>query len=167
MAHPGKKLLFMGGEFGHFTEWQEWKGLDWQLLDFEMHKRMHMFTEKLLHTYREEPALWEQDNSWQGFQWIDCNDADHSVITFMRRSAGGQAIIVVCNFTPVVRHGYRIGVPQAGSYKELINSDYSLFGGSGQANGALQTENVPWHGREYSVVMTLPPLATVFLKLGR
>lgn len=164
MAHPGKKLLFMGGEFGHYAEWQEWKGLDWQLLDYEMHEKMQLFTEKLLHMYRQEPALWEMDCSWQGFEWINCNDADHSIIAFMRLSAKGEAVIVVCNFTPAVHHGYRVGVPQPGSYTEVLSSDNPVFGGSGQGQAVIQAERLAWDGREYSLAMILPPLTTVFLK---
>lgn len=167
MAHPGKKLLFMGGEFGHYAEWQEWKGLDWQLLDYELHKKLQLFTQKLLHMYRQEPALWELDCGWQGFKWIDCNDADHSVIAFMRLSAGGDAIITVCNFTPVVHYGYRIGVPQPGNYEEVLNSDALIFGGSGQGSATLQAEPTEWHGFKYSLSMTLPPLATVYLKVEK
>jgi len=164
IAHPGKKLLFMGGEFGHYAEWQEWKGLDWQLLDYEMHEKMQLFTEKLLHMYRQEPALWELDHSWQGFEWIDCNDSDHSVIVFLRLSAKGEAIIVVCNFTPAVYREYRIGVPQPGYYRQVLDSDSPDFGGSGQGQEILQAERLEWHGREYSFTMTLPPLTTIFLK---
>lgn len=164
MAHPGKKLLFMGGEFGHYAEWQEWKGLDWQLLDYEMHEKMQLFTEKLLHMYRQEPALWEMDCSWQGFEWINCNDADHSIIAFMRLSARGETVIVVCNFTPAVHHGYRVGVPQSGSYTEVLSSDNPVFGGSGQGQAVIQAERLAWDGREYSLAMILPPLTTVFLK---
>lgn len=164
IAHPGKKLLFMGGEFGHYAEWQEWRGLDWQLLDYEMHKKMQLFTEKLFHMYRQEPALWELDHSWQGFEWIDCNDSDHSVIAFLRLSAKGEAIIAVCNFTAAVYREYRIGVPQPGCYREVLNSDSPDFGGSGHGQKTLQAERLEWHGREYSLAMTLPPLTTIFLK---
>lgn len=164
MAHPGKKLLFMGGEFGHYAEWQEWKALDWQLLDYEMHHKLQLFSRQLLHRYRQETALWELDCGWQGFTWIDCNDADHSVIAFMRLASDGEIIIVVSNFTPVVHYGYRIGIPQPGDYEEIFNSDNEIFGGSGQGNGAFTAEPIAWHGLKYSLAMTLPPLATIYLK---
>lgn len=166
IAHPGKKLLFMGGEFGQFAEWQEWKSLDWQLLNYEMHRKLQVFTQELLHIYRHEPAFWQLDRSWHGFEWIDCSDAEQSVVAFLRLTAEGKFIIVVCNFTPVGRFRYRIGVPSPGQYVEVLNSDCVSYGGSGQGNGKLEAERREWHGREYSLAITLPPLATIFIKLA-
>lgn len=164
MAHPGKKLLFMGGEFGQFIEWQEWKGLDWNLLQYEMHAKLQSFSSYLLHTYRREAALWEQDYGWNGFQWIDCQDADNSVIAFLRLTKKGKVLLVVVNFTPVVHYNYRVGVPQPGRWREVLNSDEEAFGGSGQKNTVLEAEAVSWHGYSSSLTLLLPPLATIYLK---
>jgi 1,4-alpha-glucan branching enzyme len=164
MAHPGKKLLFMGGEFGQFIEWNEAQSLDWHLVDYEMHGKLLQYVKELVHHYRRDEALWQADDSWQGFEWIDCNDCDHSVIAFLRRAEDGQTTVAVCNFTPVVRHGYRIGVPEAGSYNEVFNSDLLPFGGSGQHNPELTAEPISWHNQPFSLTLTVPPLATVYLK---
>ena len=164
MAHPGKKLLFMGGEFGQFIEWQEWKGLDWNLLQYEMHAKLQAFSSYLLHTYRREAALWEQDCGWNGFRWIDCQDADNSVIAFLRLTKKGKVLLVVVNFTPVIHYNYRVGVPQPGRWREVLNSDEEAFGGSGQKNTVLEAEPVSWHGYSSSLTLLLPPLATIYLK---
>lgn len=164
-AHPGKKLLFMGGEFGQFVEWRDWGGLDWHLLGYDMHARLQRYVRDLAHFYRQERALWECDDSWQGFSWLDCQDAEQSVVAFVRQDAAGEALlVVVCNFTPVVRHDYRIGVPRPGIYREVFNSDRAVYGGSGQENGPLAAEPVPWHGRAWSLTLKLPPLAVVYLR---
>ncbi|MDU2063980.1 MAG: 1,4-alpha-glucan branching protein GlgB [Sporomusaceae bacterium] len=163
MAHPGKKLLFMGGEFGQFIEWDEGKSLDWHLLEYDMHSRLQTFVAKLNHCYREQRALWLFDDNWQGLEWIDHTDFNKSIIIFMRKTAKpSELIIVACNFTPVVRAAYRFGVPFDGLYEETLNSDWPEFGGSGQRNQPLQAEKVSWHGKPYSIVATLPPLATVY-----
>jgi 1,4-alpha-glucan branching enzyme len=162
MAHPGKKLLFMGGEFGQFAEWSEKKVLDWQLLAYDMHKWLQQYVQDLNHLYCREPALWERDDDWSGFSWIDNNDYRQSIITFMRQG-NDTFILVVCNFTPVVRQNYRIGVPVAGQYEELFNSDCSEYGGSGVRNRALTTESLSWHNQPYSVQLTIPPLAVIYL----
>ncbi len=164
MAHPGKKLLFMGGEFGQFSEWYEARGLDWMLLDYELHGKMHGYVRELVRFYRGDPCMWQNDDNWRGFEWIDCHDSLQSVISFLRRADDGECTVAVTNFTPVVRHGYRIGVPEAGRYREVMNSDRAEFGGSGVTNGEFCAERQPWHSQPYSVVLTVPPLATVYIK---
>ena len=165
LAHPGKKLLFMGGEFGQFIEWKHDDSLDWHLLDYPQHRAMHHCVRELNRFYREHAAFWENDDDWDGFSWLDCQDYEHSVISFLRRDRQGESILVVCNFTPVVREGYRIGVPAPGEYHEVLNTDAGSFGGSGQGNGVLYSEPIPWHSQDCSVVLRLPPLATVYLRL--
>lgn len=166
MAHPGKKLLFMGGEFGQFKEWDYQQALDWLLFDYEMHRKLHTYVRDLNHLYRREPSLWEIDRDWRGFAWIDPHDHTQSVITFLRQGeTPGDCIVAICNFTPVVRHDYRIGVPEAGEYLEIFNSDWELYGGSGQQNsGSLGSEEKPWHNQPYSLSLTLPPLAVIYFK---
>ncbi len=177
IAHPGKKLLFMGGEFGHFIEWKYYDSLDWHLLEYDMHKKMQEYVRDLNCFYRRENFFWEIDFDWQGFEWIDCHDYSQSVISFMRkghsshsRDNGGleNFVIVVCNFTPEVRAGYRIGVPCTGGYTEVFNSDWEIYGGSGQKNtGTLTADEQPWHGQPYSLEILLPPLATIYIKYGK
>lgn len=167
MAHPGKKTLFMGGEFGQFIEWNYQDSLDWHLLTYEMHGKLHHYVRDLNHLYRRETCLWQIDFSWEGFEWIDPHDYSQSVITFMRKTGvPEQAIIVICNFTPVVRYDYRIGVPQKGTYQEIFNSDQEIYGGSGQTNpGLLTADSEGWHNQPYSLRLKLPPLAVSYLKL--
>ncbi|HHT72189.1 MAG TPA: 1,4-alpha-glucan branching protein GlgB [Firmicutes bacterium] len=169
MAHPGKKLLFMGAEFGQFIEWDYKKGLDWHLLDYPMHKSLWEYTKALNWFYRNSPALWEQDHSWEGFEWIDPNDNEQSVIAFARLGKStDDLLVVVVNFTPVVRHGYRIGVPALGTYREVFNSDREEWGGSGVTNpGLIGAEDIPWHQEGQSIALTLPPLAAVFFRLEK
>ena len=166
IAHPGKKLLFMGGEFGQFIEWSYKGSLDWHLLDYDMHGKMHYYVRELNHLYISERCLWEEDGDWSGFTWIDPHDGDRSIISFIRRGSREEDfVIVICNFTPVVRKGYITGVPEAGVYYEVFNSDYEKYGGSGQENNCLIfTENIPCHSLPYSVEITIPPLAVVYLK---
>ena len=166
MGHPGKKLLFMGYEFGQFIEWKYDEDLDWHLLDYPMHKKLWEYNKALNHFYRENPALWELDTSWDGFSWIDANDSEQSVLSFYRKGEDPEDfLIVIVNFTPVVRENYKIGVPSLGIYQEVFNSDDPAWGGSGQANeGELAAEKEPWHGKEQSLQLKLPPLATIFLR---
>ena len=166
MAHPGKKLLFMGGEFGQFIEWNYQDSLDWHLLDYEMHGKLHNYVRDLNHFYLENSALWQNDRDWQGFSWIDCQDWQQSALVFKRQGAQvDDFIIAVVNFTPVVRTEYRIGVPEAEYYLEVFNSDSLLYGGSGQGNpGKNEPEAISWHSQPHSLVITLPPLATVYFK---
>lgn len=164
MAHPGKKLLFMGGEFGQFIEWKPSDSLDWHLLEYEMHKKLHLYVQELNHFYVEEEAFWENDSDWSGFSWIDCNNCEQSILCFCRKSKDHE-VIVVSNFTPVCRFDYRIGVPKPGQYQEVWNSDQTRFGGSGQENRLLQEAlREEYHGLPYSLTLTIPPLATIYLK---
>ena len=163
MAHPGKKLLFMGQEFAQFSEWNEAKGLDWMLLEYDSHRQMEAYVRDLNHFYTEHPELWEVDYSWEGFQWIVPDDNQQSVIAFLRRDAKGKMIMVVCNFNPIQRVDYQMGVPNPGTYKELLNSDDVKYGGGGVHNPAKCTRKKPMHGFDQSIQLTLPPLSTVYL----
>ena len=170
IAHPGKKLLFMGGEFGHFIEWNFDDSMDWHLVEqYPMHAKMLAYSKALNKFYVDNKALWQVDFDWGGFQWIDCNDSENSIIALIRRADDHNDFIVcVHNFTPEVRHGYRIGVPTKGSYVEVFNSDEEAYGGSGVLNtGNIISEDYAFHGREQSVVLTIPPLATTFYRLKR
>jgi 1,4-alpha-glucan branching enzyme len=165
-GHPGKKLLFMGCEFAQAREWNFDASLDWHLLDQPEHAGMQRLVRDLNGLYRRSPALFEQDFNAAGFEWIDHEDARRSVLSFVRKSRGGQVLLVVCNMAPVVHHGFRVGVPWAGSWHERLNTDSAFYGGSnvGTPLGAAQSEAVPCHGRAQSLLLTLPPLATVFLE---
>ena len=163
MAHPGKKLLFMGQEFAQFSEWNEAKGLDWMLLEYDSHRQMEAYVRDLNHFYTEHPELWEVDYSWEGFQWIVPDDNQQSVIAFLRRDAKGKMIMVVCNFNPIERVDYQMGVPNPGTYKELLNSDDVKYGGGGVHNPVKRTRKKPLHGFDQSIQLTLPPLSTVYL----
>ena len=166
MAHPGKKLLFMGGEFGQFIEWQAHESLDWHVIEHEKHNQLQVYSRELNHFYQQEPALWQIDGNWQGFEWIDCSDYSQSIICFMRKSLkNDEMLIAVCNFTPEVHKNYRIGVPVMGEYVEVFNSDWEKFGGSGQYNpGNLTAQAMNWQSKQYSLLITIPPLATIYLK---
>lgn len=164
-AHPGKKLLFMGCEFGQWKEWDAQSSLDWPLLNDEKHQQLKGCVERLNQIYRDSPALYETDFSWDGFQWIDFHDTEQSVISFYRKSQDGQKILACAlNFTPVPRRGYRVGLPSAGKYEEIFNSDDQQFGGSGVLNGVVEAEQIPWQGQPCSAVLTLPPLGAVWLQ---
>jgi len=170
-AHPGKKLLFMGGEFGQGREWNYAQSLDWHLLDLageagDKHRALQSYVAALNKMYQERPALYEVDFDWQGFEWVDFTDAEGSVLSFLRRSRdGADSLLFVFNFTPVVREGYRVGLPEAGTYREVFNSDGETYGGSGVTNdAALQTKEVSWHGQPFSAGLRLPPLAMLVLE---
>ena len=165
-GHPGKKLLFMGGEFGQWPEWNHNESLDWDLLQWQPHQKLQKFVQDLNRFYVSQPALYEVDFHYSGFEWIDFHDSDGSIVTFLRRAKNPDDFLVfVYNFTPVVRHDYRIGVPAAGYYQELLNSDAEQYGGQNLGNlGGQMAEPVPWQGRPYSVSLTLPPLAVLALK---
>ena len=165
MAHPGKKLLFMGQEFGQFIEWDETKQLDWMLLGYDKHKALQDYVRALNHFYRDTPALWQVDYSWEGFQWIVPDDSQQSVIAFLRRDAAGKMLLVVCNFNPVLRKDYKMGVPNAGTYKEVLNSDEVRFGGTGITNGSVKSEKGVMHGFEQHISLTLPPMSTVYFQV--
>ena len=166
LGHPGKKLLFMGGDIGQFIEWRSGAGLDWNLLGYDMHRNLNRFLRDLTHFYRRENALWEIDYSHDGFEWIDPHDYRQSVISFIRRGKGSRDfVIIICNFTPVMYEGYRVGVPVPGDYREVFNSDLGIYGGSGQENtGNLNALNQSNHNRPYSLEIKIPPLAVIFLK---
>ena len=167
-AQPGKKLIFMGGEFGQWREWNHDRSLDWHLLDDPRHSGLQRWVRDLNTSYRAHPAFYELDSDPAGFSWIDCNDADQSVLLLLRRPAEGgddAALVIACNFTPVPRHNYRIGVPAAGRWEEVLNSDATLYGGSGQGNmGGLDAAPVTQHGYPQSLNATLPPLALVVFR---
>ena len=166
-CHPGKKLLFMGGEFGQWHEWNFDESLDWHLLAGESHRGLSRAVADLNNLVKREPALHELDFDGAGFEWIDCHNWQDSVLVFVRRgSKSHDCLVVCCNFTPVLRQGYRIGLPSEGSYDEVFNSDSSWYGGSNAGNsGMIQSAAVPHHGREHSLTLTLPPLAAIVLKL--
>ncbi|WNM62910.1 1,4-alpha-glucan branching protein GlgB [Candidatus Nitrospira neomarina] len=165
-GHPGKKMLFMGCEIGQWWEWNHDDSLQWHLLEYDRHQGLQRYVADLNRLYASQPALHQVDYDWTGFQWIDLHDSDHSTLTYFRR-AKDPSDIVVCamNLTPVPRETYRMGVPNAGYYRELLNSDSEAYGGSNMGNaGGVQAEDMPWHGQPFSVVITLPPLAAVFFK---
>ncbi len=167
-AHPGKKMLFMGQEFGQFIEWKYDCGLDWLLLDYEAHKKLQDYTRALNKFYAKNAPLWESDFGWEGFNWISSNDNSNSVIAFRRIDKKGKEIIAVSNLTPVFRSGYEIGVPYAGTYEVVFNSDEEAFGGTGKGSaGKIKTNERPMHGHEQSVSLELAGLSTVYLKLVR
>jgi 1,4-alpha-glucan branching enzyme len=165
-AHPGKQLLFMGGEIGQWREWDHDSSLDWHLLEAAPHRGLQELVKDLNALYKETPALYEVDFEPAGFEWIAGGDRENSVVSFVRRGrTASEFAIVVCNFTPIVRHGYRIGVPEGGAYEELLNTDDTRYGGSGVGNGdGIDAEEVSAHGRPYSLSLTLPPLAAIILK---
>ena len=163
-TYPGKKLLFMGCEFGQGTEWNFHKELDWYVLDYSHHRGVQTLVKDLNNLYKTEPALYQHDFEHQGFEWIDCCDVQQSVISY-RRKHGDEELIVVLNFTPVVRENYRIGVPQAGTYTEIFNSDSSYYDGSNLGSGAVVSEPKEWMGQLNSINLTLPPLGGVIFKL--
>ncbi len=168
-AHPGKKMLFMGGEFGQWIEWNPNQSLDWHLLDYEPHRKLHHLVADLNRLYRVEPALHEVDFEYLGFEWVDFHDTDNSVIVFLRHArARDEHVVVVCNFTPVPRCGYRIGVPEACFYREILNTDAAAYGGSGATNSpGLYAMYQPWHNQPFCLELTLPPLGVVILKPER
>ncbi|MHB9155963.1 MAG: 1,4-alpha-glucan branching protein GlgB, partial [Endomicrobiales bacterium] len=165
-AHPGKKLLFMGTEFGQVREWGHDESLEWHVLQFPFHKGMLRWTKDLNHMYTSQPALFEADFDWSGFEWVDFKDSEQSVLTFLRKARHSQDVILcVCNFTPVVRERYRVGVPRAGFWKELLNSDAAVYAGSGRGNyGGLDADAVPAQERPFSLNLTLPPFSVMFFK---
>ncbi|HSI96560.1 MAG TPA: 1,4-alpha-glucan branching protein GlgB, partial [Methylophilaceae bacterium] len=165
MTYPGKKLNFMGNEIAQGLEWRATSSLEWQLLDIQWHQGVQKLTGDLGKLYTGTPALHELDFSHEGFAWIDCHDADQSIISYLRRSANGEYAVVLLNFTPVPRQGYRIGVPEPGYYRELLNSDAACYGGGNMGNGAgVASEALSWMGYPHSIVVTLPPLAGIILK---
>ena len=168
MAHPGKKLMFMGSEFGQFIEWNYEKGLDWLLLDYDKHRQLHSFVKELNAFYKNTPALWQIDFSWEGFEWIVSDDNSNSVIAFRRKDKQGKEIIAACNFTNVRRESYRIGVPVAGAYEVVFNSDDKAFGGDGVTDQKIiRSEPIPMHSQANSIELDLAGLSAVYIKLKR
>ena len=164
-AQPGKKLMFMGQEFGAWKEWNHDGSLDWDLLKNPAHEALRQWAQDLNRTYREEPSLHELDCQAAGFEWVDCNDTQQSIISFLRKASDGGVMLVAFNFTPIPHHAYRIGLPQGGFWKEILNSDGAAYGGSNVGNGSgHEAEAVSFHGRPFSLPVTLPPLGAVFLK---
>ena len=165
-AQSGKKLLFMGGEFGQWREWNHDEALEWHLLGFPSHEGLRSWVEALNRVYRSEPALYEIDFEPAGFQWIDCSDTDHSTLSLLRVGRSpADVVLVVCNFTPVPWLDYRVGVPYQGFWREILNSDAKEYGGSGHGNmGGVTADPIPFHGRPYSLKLTVPPLAAIYLK---
>ncbi|MBV8479266.1 MAG: 1,4-alpha-glucan branching protein GlgB [Actinobacteria bacterium] len=164
-AHPGKKLLFMGGELGEWNEWSAEGSLHWNLLEFAEHAGVQSLVRDLNDLYRDEPALWEVDFEPHGFRWLDANDVSRNIVSFMRLSKGGERVLVcIANLSPVVRDNYRIGLPRGGRWREALNTDSGLYGGSNVGNyGGVEAESCPWQGQPYSAELTLPPLGILWL----
>ncbi|HEX6316967.1 MAG TPA: alpha amylase C-terminal domain-containing protein, partial [Gemmatimonadaceae bacterium] len=162
-GHPGKTLLFMGDEFGQWREWNHDFSLDWHLASEPMHAGLQRWVRDLNTTYRGEPALYERDDSPDGFQWIDCNDPDRNIVSFVRRAIDPERMLLfVCNFSPVPRHNYRVGAPVGGMWSEVLNSDATMYGGSGMGNfGAAEATPFPMHNQPCSLTITVPPLAVL------
>ena len=164
MAHPGKKLNFMGNELAQFIEWNYTQGLDWVLLDYDRHRQMQAFVKELNHFYLDTPQLWENDSDWDGFQWIDCDDRDRSIVTFRRRSRSGKELVVICNFCPVVRERYRVGLPKAGWYVPALNTDEVRFGGYGFMARPQKAEKEPYQNLPYSAEFYIPPMSVTYYR---
>lgn len=164
-GHPGKKLIFMGGEFGQYNEWNHEISLDWHLLQYHSHQGIQNWMRDLNHLYRNEPALYEIDFQPEGFRWVDFRDWEQGIISFIRKSKNNEEMLIVCNLTPVPRYKYRIGVPHDGIWLEMLNSDAVCYGGSGHGNfGRITAEPIPFHGYNQSLPLTLPPAGVLFLK---
>jgi len=165
-AQPGKKLLFMGNEFGQVREWGHDSSLEWHITQYPLHSGVQNWVAQLNRLYCEERALYELENDPAGFEWVDCNDTGASIVSLLRKAKRPEdTILIVCNFTPVPRETYRIGVPSGGYWRELLNSDAKEYAGSGVGNaGGMMAEEIAVHGRPYSLSLTLPPLGALFLK---
>jgi len=165
-GHPGKKLMFMGAEFGQWDEWYHERSLDWHLLQYPPHQGVQRWVKDLNQVYRKEPALYELDFRQEGFEWIDFRDWEGSIISFIRKGKStDEVFLVVCNFTPMLRMNYRVGVPRGGFWKEALNSDATIYGGIGHGNfGGMEATPVPYHGKYHSLSLTLPPLSILFFK---
>ncbi|MGG5252646.1 1,4-alpha-glucan branching protein GlgB [Neobacillus sp. SM06] len=165
-AHPGKKLLFMGFELGQFSEWKDKEQLDWNLLDYDMHRSVNEYVKELTKVYKRTKALYEMDHLHEGFEWIDVNNSEQSIFSFIRKGKNEKEFIaVVCNFTAVNYQDYRIGIPESGEYREIFNSDKEEFGGTGAVNKkVIKAEEIPFHGKPYSLKLTIPPFGIVMLR---
>jgi len=170
-AHPGKQLIFMGSEFGQGSEWSDARGVDWWVLDFDVHQGVQRLSRDLNLAYRQSPALWQLDTSPDGFRWIDANDAQGNVLSFLRfpaaspdRAGSSGAVACIANFSAIPHANYRMGLPAAGRWREVINTDAIVYGGSGTGNlGGVEAVLEPWHGLEASAVITVPPLGVLWL----
>ena len=162
-AHPGKKLLFMGSEIGQYEEWNHNSSVPWELLQYDYHRKLQDMVREINHFYRQQPALYEVDFHYTGFEWVDFHDVENSIIAFIRKAENpDDFILFCCNFTPVVRQGYVFGVPADGIYDEIFNTDAECFGGSNVRNpSGIPAQPVERHGRPHSISLTLPPLAVV------
>ena len=161
-----EKIIFMGGEFGQFIEWKHYDSLDWHLLEYDMHKKMQMYVKDLNTLYRTEKAMYEIDYGFDGFEWINCEDNVHSIISFIRKGKDKEEILIfIYNFTPITHEHYRIGVPDYKHYKEIFNSDSAIYGGSNIGNcGGVRSEKIECNGRPYSIGIRIPPLAMLVFK---
>jgi 1,4-alpha-glucan branching enzyme len=168
-GHPGKKLLFMGGEIAQWEEWDHDRSLQWDLLQWDTHRGVQRFVRDLNRLYRESPSLYDVDFRPEGFEWIDFRDVDNSVVSFLRRGKDpDDCTVCVFNFTPVSREAYRLGLPYPGRYLEVLNSDAASYGGSNMGNGGfVDAERTPWMGRPCSAALTLPPLGAIYLRPER
>ncbi len=165
-GQPGKKLLFMGDEWGQWQQWKHESSLDWHQLGFKPHEGMQRWVTDLNRLYKNQPALHEGDCYNDGFEWVDCSDSASSIMSFLRKAQNGESILVICNFTPVARGGYRVGVPHGGLWKELLNSDADIYWGGGQGNmGGAHADPHGWHGRPFSLHLNIPPLGVLFFKV--
>ena len=164
-CHPGGMLSFMGNEFAQFIEWRDYEELEWFLLQNATHAGVQAFIRELNHVYRAEKALWEIDNSWDGFDWIDADNNEQGILSFVRKAKDGSAVLCVLNFRPESHESFRLGVPLAGAWQEILSSDDTRFGGSGKTNPRrLHTKKIPSHGRDASLVLTVPPLGGTLIK---
>ena len=168
ICHPGKKLLFMGGEIGQFIEWRYYSALDWFLLDYELHRQYQEYIRVTNNLYKQEKSLWQIDQDWRGFEWIEGNNSNQGILIFLRKGCEEKDFLVILlNFQVLSYEDYRVGVPCAGSYTEILNSDKREFGGSDKQNpNRIQAEEVPWQGKNYSICIKVPSLGGVILKLG-
>ena len=167
LTHPGKKLLIMGSEFGQFNEWHYEHSLDWHLLDFEPHRNLQSFFKEANAFYLAHPALWEQDNSWQGFEWLEADDVQSNVLAYLRRAQDGSFLLVACNFSPVHRPGYRLGVPISGTYRQAFNSEWHRFGGCApEQDTPVPSQDIPWHRQGHSIQIDIPPTGCVIYELS-
>jgi 1,4-alpha-glucan branching enzyme len=164
-AHPGKQLLFMGSELADFQEWSESRGLDWGLLDGPQHAGVHRLLADLNAVYKATPPLWTQDTSPSGFRWLSAEDSANNTFSFLRIAPNGDQVACIVNFSALPHENYRVGLPKAGTWLEIVNTDSELYGGSGVGNlGQVETEDQQWHGQPVSVALTVPPLGALWLK---
>src|SRR4029077_18490905 len=166
--HPGKQLLFMGGEFGQPAEWSEQEGLQWHVLSDLRHAGVQQLGKDLNQEYLQRPALWQQDTVPEGFEWIDANDRSGNVLSFLRYGTNGSVLACVCNFAAMPHRDYRIGLPSSGTWTQVINTDADIYGGSAVGNlGTVQAVDEPWHGRPASAQIGIPPLGVIWLAPGQ